>query len=71
MRHLMTVSTFAMAAALTQAKEAGEIRPAAPPKDPPKSSVTTPDKLLLPQGARDKARGKTVETIIPDICTGR
>jgi hypothetical protein len=70
MRHLVTVLIFVMTTALTQAKEVGEARPTAPPKDPPKWSVTTPDKLLLPQGARDKARGKTVETIIPDICTG-
>lgn len=68
MRHLVTALIFFAAAALAQAKEAG--RPAPPPKHQPKSSVITPDKLLLPQGARDNARGKAVETIIPDICKG-
>jgi hypothetical protein len=70
MRHLATVLIFVVTTALTQAKEAGEVRPTPPPKDSPKESVTTPDKLLLPQGPRDKTRGKTVETIIPDICKG-
>ena len=68
MRQLMTVLIFVAATALTQAKEAAKVRPATPPKDPPKSSVTPSDKLLLPDGARNKARGKSVETIIPDIC---
>jgi hypothetical protein len=70
MRHLMMIFIFVMATGLTQAKEAGEARPASSPRDSPKSSATTPDKLLLPQDARDKARGKTVETVIPDICKG-
>jgi hypothetical protein len=70
MRQLMTVLIFIAGTSLTLAKEAAEVRPAAPPKDPPKSSVTTPDKLLLPKGVRAKAPGKSVETIIPDICKG-
>jgi hypothetical protein len=68
MRHLVTVLVFLLAPALEQAKQHGPVRPR--PKEPPKSSVTTPDRLLLPHGARHKARGKTGETIIPDICTG-
>jgi hypothetical protein len=71
MRHLVAVLMIALATAAAQGKQAGEVRPTAAPKDPPKSSLTTPDRLIWPQGgARDKARGKTVDTIIPDICTG-
>ena len=70
MRQLVTILIFAMAATVAQAKEDGDARPTARSKDPPKASVTTPDRLLRPQDARGKARGKTVETVIPDICTG-
>jgi hypothetical protein len=71
MRHLVAVVIIAMATAAAQAKQARDVRPTAALKESPKSSVTTPDRLLWPQGgARDKARGKTVEIIIPDICTG-
>jgi len=69
MRQLVAILIFAMATA-AQAKQDRDARSTARPKDPPKASATTPDRLLRPQGARDKARGKTVETIIPDICTG-
>jgi hypothetical protein len=70
MRHLVTALIFIAAAALAQAKQDGDVRPTVRPNDPPKSSVATPDRSVIPKGTRDKARGKTVETIIPDICTG-
>jgi hypothetical protein len=70
MRQLATVFIFIIATSVAQAKHDGDVRPTSRPKDPPKSSITTPDRLLWPQDARGKARGKTVETIIPDICTG-
>jgi hypothetical protein len=70
MRQLVTALIFVAATALAQAKQDGEYRPTARPNDPPKSSVATPGRSVIPKGARDKARGKTVETIIPDICTG-
>jgi len=70
MRSLVTVLILVMATALAQAKQAGDGRPTARPKDPPKSSITTSDQLQAPRGARSKSHGKTVETIIPDICSG-
>ena len=69
MRQLVAILIFAMAT-VAQAKQDGDARPTGRPKDPPKATATTPDRLLWPQDARDRARGKTVETIIPDICTG-
>jgi len=74
MRYLGTVLILVIAPDLAHAKQVGETQATArsrdPPRDPPKSSITTPDRLLMPQGVRHKARGKTVETMIPDICTG-
>jgi hypothetical protein len=70
MRYLGTVLMLVMATALAHAKQVGETQSTARPRDPPKSSITTPDRLLMPQGVRHKARGKTLETMIPDICTG-
>ena len=70
MRHLMTVLILVMATALAHAREARESRPTAQPKDPPQSSVTTSDRPLMHQGARDRTRGKSGETLIPDICRG-
>lgn len=65
-RQLVAILIFAMAATVAQAKQDGDARPTGRSKDPPRASVTTPG----PQDVRNKARGKTVETIIPDICTG-
>lgn len=70
MRQLVAILIFAMAATVAQAKQDGDARPTGRSKDPHRASVTTPDRLLWPQDVRNKARGKTVETIIPDICTG-
>ena len=70
MRYLATVLILVMTTALTQAKEAGKVRPTTPPKDPAKASATSPDKLLFSSGASDKPHRKTVQTIIPDICKG-
>jgi hypothetical protein len=69
MRQLVAILIFAMAT-VAQAKQDGDARSAGRPKDSPKATVTTPDRLLWPKDARGKARGKTVETVIPDICTG-
>ena len=69
MRQLVAILLFAMAT-VAQAKQDGDARSAGRPKDSPKATVTTPDRLLWPKDARGKARGKTVETVIPDICTG-
>jgi hypothetical protein len=68
MRFLVAVVIFVLGFGTSQAGP-GRLDPQSG-LDPPKSSTTTPDRLLMPQGARDKTRGKTVETIIPDICTG-
>jgi hypothetical protein len=70
MRHLLTVLMLVIAMTVAQAREARESRPTTRPKDPPQSSLTTSDRPLMHQGARDKARGRTAETIIPDICRG-
>jgi len=70
MRQLVIFLIFAMATTVVQAKQDGDARPTVRPKDPPKASATPPDRLLWPRDARDKARGKSVETIIPDICNG-
>jgi hypothetical protein len=70
MRQLIIILIFAMAATVAQAKQEGDARPTARSKDPPKASVATPDRILRSQDARGKARGKTVETVIPAICTG-
>jgi|tagenome__1003787_1003787.scaffolds.fasta_scaffold20792088_1 hypothetical protein len=73
MRYLPTVLILVllvMATALAQARQAREGRPTARPKEPPQSSLTSSDRSPRPQGARDKARGQIVETIIPDICRG-
>jgi hypothetical protein len=78
MRYLATVLILVMMTALTQAKEAGKVRPTTRPKDPAKASATSPDKasatppgkLLFSSGASDKPHRKTVQTIIPDICKG-
>jgi hypothetical protein len=43
MRQVSTVLIFVMATALAQARQTGEVRPKARPKDPSKSSITTPD----------------------------
>ena len=70
MRHLLTVLILVIATALAQAREARESRSTTRAKNPPQSSLTSSDRPLTHQGARDKARGKTAETIIPDICRG-
>jgi hypothetical protein len=70
MRSLLTAVIFVATISVLQARQA-DPRPHVPPKDPPRSSeAVPPDRLLVPQGTRGSSRGKTVETIIPDICTG-
>jgi hypothetical protein len=69
MRQLVAILLFAMTT-VAQAKQDGDARPTGRPKESPKATATAPNRLLWPQDARGKARGKTVETIIPDICTG-
>lgn len=69
MRQLVAILIFAMVT-VAQAKQDGDARSAGRPKDSSKATVTTPDRLLWPKDARDRPRGKTVETVIPDICTG-
>lgn len=58
MRQLVAILIFVVAATVAQAKQNGDARSTVRAKDPPKASVTTPDRLLRPQDAR----GKTVES---------
>jgi hypothetical protein len=70
MRCLLAALMLVMATALAQAKQAGEDRSTVRPKDPPKPPITTRDGLPMPPDARHKGRGRSAETMIPDICTG-
>ena len=70
MRRLVTVLFFIMATTAAQAKQDEDVRHRGGPKDPPKASVTNPDRSLSPQESHDKGRTKSVETLIPDICKG-